>query len=344
MKPKFNKRNNLPHRQAGRKRIVVIGGGTGTYTVLSGLKHYPVSLTAIVTMTDDGGSNRVIRDEFGLLPTSDIRQCLVALARGNGAESQLMRKLFMYRFHQGKGMVGMTFGNLFMAALSDILGSQKKAMQKTGEILNIQGRILPVTFTNTNLEAVYENGKRVMGENSIDEPKHSVKLRIRSAFLRPSARANPEALEAIRKADLVVIGPGDLYTSIVSNLLVKGIPEAIRKTKAKVVYAVNLMTRPGQTYGFTAKDHLSALEKYLGKAVDVVLINSKSVPKPILQRYRREFSIPVSDDLSSSYYRVVRGDFLHAKEVKKVRGDSLHRSLIRHNPETLARALCKLLS
>ncbi|MDP3901071.1 MAG: YvcK family protein [bacterium] len=326
-----------------KKRIVVLGGGTGSYTVLSGLKKYPVSLTAIVTMADNGGSNRAIRDEFGLLPTSDIRQCLVALACGNGTGDQLMRQLFMYRFHQGKGIVGMTFGNLFMAALSDILGSQKKAIQKTGEILNIQGQVLPVTFTDTNLGAVYENGKRIIGENSIDEPKHNMKLKIRQAFLRPLARANPEALEAIHKADLVVIGPGDLYTSIVSNLLVKGVPEAIRKTKAKVVYVVNLMTRPGQTYDFTAKDHLSVLEQYLGKAVDVVLVNSKSVSKATLQRYKREFSIPVSDDLNNAYYRVIRGDFLHAKEIKKVRGDSLHRSLIRHNPDKLARLLLRVL-
>ncbi|PIR58263.1 MAG: hypothetical protein COU70_01830, partial [Parcubacteria group bacterium CG10_big_fil_rev_8_21_14_0_10_35_15] len=205
------------------KNIVVIGGGTGTFVVLSGLKKYSVNLSAIVSMMDSGGSNRVLRDEFGLLPTSDIRQCLVALAANNNGSEVLLRKLFMHRFCRGKGMNGMTFGNLFMAALTDILGSQEKAILQTQNILKIKGEILPVTFDHSHLAVIYENGRKVVGEHYIDEPKHNGKIGIKKAFLLPSARAYLPAIKAIKKADLIIIGPGDLYTSLISNLLVKGI-------------------------------------------------------------------------------------------------------------------------
>src|SRR3989344_1450850 len=233
---------------AKQQKILVIGGGTGTFTVLSGLKKYPVSLSAIVTMADDGGSNKVIRDEFGLLPVSDIRQCFVALAEENGEVSQLMRKLFMYRFHQGNGISGMTFGNLFMAALTEILGSQKEAIEKTGKILRIKGQVIPVSFEDTRLAALYECGHTVIGEHQIDEPKHNGKLQIKELFLQPKVKANPDAVSAILNADIIVLGPGDLYTSTIPNLLVEGISDALKQTKAKIMYVINLMTKDGQTY------------------------------------------------------------------------------------------------
>jgi len=323
------------------KKIVVIGGGTGSFTVLSGLKKYSVDISAVVSMTDSGGSNKVIRDELGLLPTSDIRQCFVALAE-NGKE-QALRKLFIYRFSKGNGLNGMTFGNLFLAALSDIFGSQIEAIKKTGQLLKIKGRVLPVTLTDSNLAAVYENGKKIVGEHLIDEPKHSGKLKIDEVFLKPKAKMYSEAKKAILKADLVVIGPGDLYTSIIANLLTEGMSSVLKKTKAKVVYIMNLMTRSGQTFGFSAKDHIQVLEKYLGKnCLDYVLINAKTLPESALAKYKKIKELPVIDDLKDSYFKVIRGDFLSKKETKPIPGDILKRSLIRHDSDKLAKALFKL--
>src|SRR4030042_6173328 len=312
------------------KKIVVIGGGTGSFTVLSGLKKYPADISAVVSMTDSGGCNKVIRDELGLLPTSDIRQCFVALAE-EGKE-QSLRKLFIYRFSKGNGLKGMTFGNLFLAALSDIFGSQMEAIKKTSQVLKIKGRILPVTLTNSNLVAVYENGKKVIGEHLIDEPKHRGDLKIREVFLKPKAKMYHEVKKAILNADLVVIGPGDLYTSIIAGLLTEGIANTLKKTKAKTAYIMNLMTRCGQTTGFTAKDHIQVLEKYLGKnCLDYILVNTKAIPKSALLKYRKMKEFPVINDLKDSYFKVIRGDFLSKKETKHIPGDILKRSLVRHD-------------
>ena len=194
-----------------KKKIVVIGGGTGTYTILSGLKDYPVDLSVIVSMMDNGGSNRVIRDDFGLLPTSDLRQCIVALASDKSHE--VLRKLFTYRYESGVGISGMTFGNLFMAALADIYGSQEEALNKTCEILGVTGSIIPVTYDKAHLIARYENGKQILGEHEIDQPQADFgNYRIIELEVIPQASANPRALNAIRQADLIVLGPGDFYT------------------------------------------------------------------------------------------------------------------------------------
>ena len=326
-----------------KKKIVCLGGGTGTSVVLAGLKKYSVNLSAVVSMADSGGSDRIIRDEFGLLPTSDLRQCFVALAENNDDSEQSLRKLFAYRFHKGKGFKGMTFGNLFMVALSDIFGSQIEAIEKTGKILKIEGKILPVTLNKSNLVAIYENGRKVIGEHFIDEPKQDGRLKIKKIYLQPEAKAYPEAVKAILGADLVVIGPGDLYTSLVANLLVKGIVEALQKTKAKIVFILNLMTRYGQTYGFTAKDHIQILEKYLGEnCLDFILVNSKLISRVALRGYEKEQELPVRDDLKDSYFKVIRTDFLSEKETKKIPGDILKRSLVRHDSNKLAKIILKL--
>lgn len=327
-----------------RKKIVVIGGGTGTYTVLSGLKKYPVELSVIVTMMDSGGSNRVIRDEFGLLPTSDIRQCMVALASNHSSE--MLRQLFTYRYNQGTGISGMTFGNLFMAALTDIYGSQEEAIKKTCEILDVRGNILPVTFDSVHLVARYDNGEQVLGEHFIDEPgEGNEKRRIIELELIPKAKANKEALREIKEADMIVFGPGDLYASVICNLIVDGVAEAIRKSKAKKVYILNLMTKYGQTDGYGASDHLADLNKYLGgKAIDVVLVNTnKNFPRGIMARYRQEKAYPVKEDLTAKDAKVVRGNFVSTKIYQKAKSDKLKRSLIRHDPKKLAKRLISLL-
>ena len=193
--------------------------------------------------------------------------------------------------------------------------------------------------------ALYENGKKVVGEHSIDEPRHNGKLRIKNLFLEPKVKAYQKAIEVILKADAVIIGPGDLYTSLIPNLVVEGIPEALKKTKAKVMYILNLMTRFGQTYSFSAKDHVKALEQYLGrKCLDFVLVNSKHISEEALLKYKKGQEFSVKDDLKDDYFKVVRADFLSKKEVKKIPGDSLKRSLIRHDSDKLTKTIIKILS
>jgi uncharacterized cofD-like protein len=327
------------------KKIVVIGGGTGTYTALMGLKKYPVDLSVVISMMDTGGSNRVLRDEFGLLPTSDIRQCMVALASNHSHE--ILRKLFTYRYSSGTGITGMTFGNLFMAALTDIYSSQKEAIQKTCEILDVQGKILPVTYDNVHLIARYEDGQQILGEHFIDEPPDGFGgKRIVELEVIPKATPNPDALSVIHNADLIVLGPGDLYTSTICNLVVGGIAAAIRHSKAKKVYVMNLMTRYSQTYNFAASDYLKELEKYLGiGAIDYVLLNkSYKFSRGILRRYKEEKAAPVKDDLGSSKnIKIIRRNFISNQVYIKPASDKLKRSLIRHDSTKLAKAVISLL-
>lgn len=328
-----------------KKKVVVVGGGTGAYTVLSGLRKYPLELSVIIAMMDSGGSNRVIRDEFGLLPTSDIRQCMVALASDKSHE--LLRKLFTYRYSVGTGISGMTFGNLFMAALTDIFGSQENAIQKTCEMLDVQGQILPVTYDNVELLARYDNGKQVLGEHYIDEPdSEQGKHRIVELEVIPEARVNPKAIKAIKEADLIILGPGDLYTSIICNLVVGGIAQAVATSKAKKVFAMNLMTKFGQTSGFTAAEHIRALETYLGKgAIDCCLVSSDNhYSKAVLNRYKEEKAFVVKDDLGNpSAVMVIRRKLNSKKIYIKPGSDKLRRSLIRHDQTKLARAIMSLL-
>jgi uncharacterized cofD-like protein len=321
------------------KKVVVIGGGTGTYTVLTGLKKYPVELSAIVSMTDSGGSNRVLRDEFGLLPTSDLRQCMVALSSDNSDE--IIRNLFTYRYNQGTGIAGMTFGNLFMAALTDIYGSQKKAIQKTCDLLGVTGKIIPVTYENTNLVARYENGVQVLGEHQIDEPSLSQgKFKIIDLEVFPQAKANKDAVEAILSADLIILGPGDLYTSIICNLVIAGIKKAMTKTNAKIIFVVNLMTKFGQTNDFGVKEHVLEIEKYLGKSLDYILLHKDtSIPTEIINRYLEENAHLVIDNLDGDE-RVLRKKLISTLIYpKKDKSDQLKRSLIRHDPEKLAKVI-----
>lgn len=326
---------------AKQKRIVCIGGGTGTFVALRGLKKYPHQVCAIVSMADSGGSNKRLRDEFGLLPTSDIRQCFVALADENGGVG-LLRQLFMYRFEKGKGISGMTFGNLFMAALSDILGSQSEAIKQTGKVLRIKGSVIPASFTDTNLYAEYEDGHVATEEHHIDMPAHDGKLKITRLWLAPSAKADSEALDAIKAADLIVLGPGDLFTSLLPNLLVEGIPAALKKTRAKVVYVSNLMTKWGQTYNFSLVDHVRALASYAGPIFDVILVNTGAIPKKALDFYRAYHEQPVQDD-GDTGYTFVRADLVNRSIIQKTKSDDLVRSLIRHDSDKLARALVSLL-
>jgi len=323
--------------------IVCIGGGTGTFVALKGLKNYPCHLSAIVTMSDSGGSNKRIRDEFGLLPTSDVRQCLVALSDENGGVG-VLRKLFMYRFEKGAGISGMTFGNLFMAALSDVLGSQEEAIRQTGRVLRIRGTVIPVSFTDTNLFAKYEDGHVVTEEHLIDEPTHDGRMKITEVYLQPKAKANPEALQVIAEADLIVLGPGDLYTSLLPNLLVDGICSAIQSSKAKKAYIVNLMTKYGQTYNFSASNHVAVVQRFIGNSLDFVVINNASIPPRTLDIYKRSHEQQVVDDLKETeHLKIVRANLVGKRFTQTAKSDTLVRSLIRHDSTRLAGVLISLL-
>jgi len=324
-------------------KVVCVGGGTGTFVTLKGLKKFRVDLTAIVTMSDSGGSNKRIRDEFGLLPTSDIRQCLVALSDEYGGV-ELLRKLFMYRYEKGEGISGMTFGNLFMAALSDILGSQKEAIKQTGRVLRIHGTVMPVSYTHTDLIAEYEDGNVVNEEHLIDEPVDDGRKKIRRVWLKPEADANPDALKAIETADMIVLCPGDLFTSLIPNLLVNNISKAIKSSKAKLVYIQNLMTKYGQTYNFKSSDHINELEKYIGKRIDYVLINNGKIPKKALELYSETFEYQVEDDLNeTTYFKIIRENYVKPVLTNRSQSDKLVRSLIRHDSLKIGSKLMEIL-
>lgn len=266
------------------KRAVVIGGGTGTFNVLSGLKNFPVFLSAVVSMADDGGSTGILRDQYGVLPPGDIRRALVALSRSD----KILRQLFVYRF-RGGDLSGHSFGNIFLSTLEKITGDFSSAVEEASKLLNIRGTVLPVTLGNTRLYAKLADGKIIEGEANIDIPSTKTRAKIKKVWLKPSAEINPHAKEAILEADLIVIGPGDLYTSLIPNLLVRGVPEAIRKSKAKKVFVSNLMTKFGETQGFGAEDFVKEIEKYLGRGVlDATLFNNKKPSAKLLKKYRRE--------------------------------------------------------
>ena len=333
MKIHSNKKNG----QRGL-RIVALGGGTGLSALLRGLKHHVVrrqdagpsekrpitDLAAIVTVTDDGGSSGRLRRENRILPPGDIRNCMVALA----SDEALLSHLFQYRFHAGRGLTGHNFGNLFLAALTHVTGDFTEAVRVSSKVLAIRGRIFPSTVANVTLEAVLENGKKVHGETTISASKSP----IRKLQLNPRrVRAVPEAVEAIREADLILLGPGSLYTSILPNLLIPEIAHAIRRSKAPRVYISNLMTQPGETTGYSLSQHLGAIERHVpGQIVDVVVANRKNVSADVARRYLKEGAERVIVDLP-----VLR------KQRVKVIFDSLleEHGVIRHDSKRLARLL-----
>lgn len=317
------------------KRLTVLGGGTGTFIVLSGLKSYPVSLSAVVTMMDSGGSTGKLRDQLGVLPPGDLRQCLVALSEA----SLLWRRLFLYRFENGD-LAGHNFGNIFLSALEKVSQDYNEVIKNASYILKTKGKVIPVTFEKTHLGVRYKNGKILKGEGKIDT-NIDEKTRIEKAFLEPMVKANIEAEKAILKADWLIIGPGDLYTSIIPILLVEKIKAAVKKTKAKIIFILNLMTKSGQTYDYQATDHLEDLEKYLGRQPEIVLINDGQIPNNILKWYRRHQEKPVINNLNKNNFsgKVITGNLISTNIYKKTKADQLTRSILRHDPKKLAKMI-----
>lgn len=314
-------------------RIVVIGGGTGTFVVLTALRNCkaPLHLTTIITMADSGGSTGRLRDQYGVLPPGDVRRALVALSNASGT----LRELFNYRFETGD-LKGHSFGNIFLSTLEKTTGSFGDAVKEASRVLDINGEVIPVTLDNINLCAELANGTIVRGETNIDIPKHDPRIPIKRVWLEPQARINPEACKAILAADEICIGPGDIISSIEPNLLVRGVVSAIQKSKAKKVYVCNLMTKYGETHGWGAGDFLSRIEKYLGKGVlDYAVFNNKKPSASVLRRYRKEnaFFVDPSDlDLKSKKPRIVLADLIEPGR------------FIRHDPRRkLAKVLLSLI-
>lgn len=323
-------------------KIAVIGGGTGSFTLLSSLKNYTRQLAALVNMVDDGGSSGVLRDELGTLPAGDVRQCLVALS-----DSPKVRSLFDYRFSEGT-FEGHSFGNILLTALEKVTGSFAEAVETASEILSTRGVVIPSTLDNVRLKMEWPEASLILhGERVIDDEYFKHDPRRATLSLIPKAKANPMAIKAIEQADLVVIAPGDLYTSLGPLLIIDGIGKALKNTKATCVYVANLVTKDGQTEGFSVGDHAAEIERFAGGSfLDYVLYNEQTPSKDVEERYHSENAYLVDvdpDSLDKAHYTAIGGYFL-GKMAKANKADTLiaPRSLIRHDAAAVSSALIKI--
>ena len=308
-------------------KVVVVGGGTGLSTMLRGLKKYTSNITAIVTVADDGGSSGVLRDELDILPPGDIRNCLVALAN----TEPLMENLFQYRFQEGE-LEGHSFGNLFIATLSKITGDFHRGVKKSSDVLDIRGQVLPSTLHDMRLYATLENGTQVKGESKIPKTEGKIK---KLSIEPEDCKALPEALQAIKQADAVVLGPGSLYTSVLPNLLIENLAAEIKKTDALKIYACNVMTQPGETDDYTASDHVQAIYNHIGEQIiDYVLVNDGEVEEELLKKYAEEDAYPVEVDWNR----------LLEQDLEIISEDLINQTnLVRHDHDKLAQVIMNLI-
>ncbi|MFM6057564.1 MAG: uridine diphosphate-N-acetylglucosamine-binding protein YvcK [Microcystis aeruginosa] len=316
------------HRRLHRgPKIVAIGGGTGLSTLLRGLKQYSSNITAIVTVADDGGSSGRLRREMGILPPGDIRNCIAALAD----EEKLLTELFQYRFHAGDGLSGHSFGNLFISAMTEITGDLEQAIDASAKVLAIRGKVLPATLTDVSLWAKLADGRIIEGESKITEAMGQ----IRQIGCHPADPvALPAALAAIKEADYIIIGPGSLYTSIIPNLLVPAIRQALAQVTVPRVYVCNIMTQPGETDNYSVADHLRAIEGVCEERVFDAVLAQRTAPSPqSLELYAQEHSHPVfldREEVGKMGYRIVLANVMAEDEVT---------AKVRHDPQRLARVL-----
>ena len=308
-------------------KVVVVGGGTGLSTMLRGVKKYTSNITAIVTVADDGGSSGVLRDELDILPPGDIRNCLVALAN----TEPLMENLFQYRFQEGE-LEGHSFGNLFIATLSKITGDFHQGVKKSSDVLAIRGQVLPSTLHDMRLYATLENGKQVKGESQIPKTDGQIK---KLSIEPQDCAALPEALQAIKQADAVVLGPGSLYTSVLPNLLIENLAAEIKRTDALKIYACNVMTQPGETDDYTASDHVQAIYDHIGEQIiDYVLVNDGEVEEELLEKYAEEEAYPVKVDWNQ----------LLEQDLEIISEDLINQTnLVRHDHDKLAQVIMNLI-
>ncbi|HEX2579734.1 MAG TPA: gluconeogenesis factor YvcK family protein [Rhabdochlamydiaceae bacterium] len=317
------------------KKIVTIGGGTGNFTVLRGIKNYDIDVSAIVSMADDGGSTGILRDELGVLPPGDVRQCLVALSDS----SRLMRSLMNYRFEQG-GLGGHSFGNLLLSALEKVTGSFEKAVEEVGKILFIKGKVIPVTTHLVRLKMILKNCHVLEGEREI-YLSQDIEKGYSSIYLEPYPKANPHAINEIMNADLIVVGPGGLHTSLIPNFLVEGVSDALRQTDAKKIFVVNLMNRRGQTSKYKVSDYMTEMERFIGEDVfDYILVNNQNPPKELIELYAEEGDL-VINDLKDDRIRLAP---LLGELKQGVKKDLIKRSLIRHDSKKLAQELMNIVN
>lgn len=307
--------------------ITTIGWGAGTFNVLYGLKENKnYNLAAIVSVSDSGGSTGELRDQFGILPPGDIRRAIVALSEDTG----IVRKLFEYRFKAGNRIAGHTIGNLLLTALTDITGDFEKGIQELSEMFDVRGKVIPVTLDDVQLGITLENGEQIIWETNIDIPKHDGNLAIKDAFLIGWGLLNPRAKEALRNSDYIILGPGDLYTSIVPNLLSEGIQEAIHYSNAKIIYVCNIMTKHGETNNFEVEDFVDVIEKYIGKGeMDYVLVNSAPIRDDLAQKYASEENkkpVQITDltKFKDKSYKIIQRDLINENDY------------IRHDPIKLS--------
>ena len=310
-------------------RIVVLGGGTGLSTLLRGLKHYSANITAIVTVADDGGSSGRLRREIGILPPGDIRNCIAALAD----EEKLLTELFQYRFKAGDGLMGHSFGNLFLTAMSEVTGDLEQAIAASSKVLAVRGQVLPATLSDVRLWAELGDGRRIEGESNITQAMGKV---VRIGCTPPNPPALPRALKAINEADFIVIGPGSLYTSIIPNLLVPEIAAAIAQQNIPRIYVCNIMTEPGETQGFKVSDHIRALDEACGQPLfDAVLVQKKRPSDRALERYAQAGANAVALDRETvidSGRRIILANVMSENE---------RTGAVRHHPRRLARVLLR---
>ncbi len=324
------------------KKIVTVGGGTGSYTVLSGLKNIPdVSLNALVSMSDNGGSTGVLRDELGVLPPGDVRQCLVALSE----HTDIVRKLMNYRFDEGTTLAGHSFGNIFLAALEKVTGSFVDGVEVASEILKVNGRVIPVTKDKADLELELGDGTIVDGQVNVTEADTQSKG-LKRIFYKDEVNLNEHAKTALLEADYILIGPGNYYCSVVPNIIVNGFREAILESKAKIIFPVNLTNKHGQTRSWKVSDYVNDIEKYLGKKVDLILVNNESPTDEQIETYKLEEGdgVLVEDDFKDE--RVIRESLISPLLISFDKTDTrqMHRSFIRHDSKKLAECISKIIN
>ncbi|OGK19295.1 hypothetical protein A3D80_00220 [Candidatus Roizmanbacteria bacterium RIFCSPHIGHO2_02_FULL_40_13b] len=318
------------------KNVVVIGGGAGAFVVLSGIKDLSINISAIVTMMDSGGSTGRLRDQYDVLPPGDIRQCLVALSKA----PDLWTKLFLYRFESGD-LRGHNFGNIFLTALEKITKNYSDVADTAAFILQTKGKVIPVTFDKVHLCVEYDDGEIIETEKLIDTAFHK-KTRIKKAYLKPRAKPNQNGINAILNADYIIIGPGDLYTSLIPNFVVDDMKQALSKSRATIINIMNLMTKRGQTPKYTATDHITDIERYIGRKINTILINNTPMSQEIISYYKRRQEIPVVDDLTNGR-SIIRQDLLDEDLHDKEKSDLAIRSLVRHSSVKIGSAIMEII-
>lgn len=331
-----------------KKNIVVLGGGTGTSVVLSGLKeNKDLKLNAVVVVSDNGGSTGRLRDEFGFLPVGDLRQCLASLTEGKMQDE--IRKILLYRFDKGQGLKGHNLGNLILTALEDLYPSPAKAIEIASKIFMINGSVFPITEDYVNLKITYEDGSTEMGESILDDPKNGGR-KIKHIALDKPAKIFEKAQQAIASAGLIILGPGDLYASHLPITLVDGFTQALKKNKkngGKLIYILNLMTHYSQTHNMTALDHVNEISKHCERMPDYLIVNKQQIPKKIEEVYKENYEFAVTDDLGNvdktHKIEIIRSDLISEIIEKQKSSDTVPRSLLRHNQKKLTKLIEKII-